>query len=177
MKRQIRLGVFETNSSSEHSISIVPLPTFEYWVQGKMLARKKGGYDEDPNCWGNFWSRKESWEFIRAEEKDKIEGFNRETFRAWLATEKAELEGWRKRCEPVKSKEHEYWDPEYYEERKKELEEATFEKITATDKYYNDMYITWDEYMEALHNGDCYSPFKHVDTKNNVVVFGTYFHS
>ena len=176
MKRQIRLGVFETNSSSEHSISIVPLPTFDYWVQGKMLARRVAS-SEDPNCWGNFWSRKYDWEFIRAEEKDKIEAFNRKVFEEWLAQEWDQLEKWKLESEPKDSEYHSYWDPAYYERRRKELSNATFEKITATDKFYNDMYVTWKEYIKALQKGDCYSPFKHVDTKNNIVVFGTYFHS
>ena len=37
MKYQIRQGVFETNSSSTHSISICSKQDFENWQNGKML--------------------------------------------------------------------------------------------------------------------------------------------
>lgn len=37
MKRSIRRGVFETNSSSTHSICIVPAEDFEAWKAGKLM--------------------------------------------------------------------------------------------------------------------------------------------
>ena len=37
MKRQIRRGVFETNSSSTHSLTICPEEQFEDWKRGKLL--------------------------------------------------------------------------------------------------------------------------------------------
>ena len=37
MKRQIRIGVFETNSSSVHSISIVSEKDFERWKNGGLI--------------------------------------------------------------------------------------------------------------------------------------------
>ena len=37
MKRQIRIGVFETNSSSVHTLSIVSEKDFERWEDGELL--------------------------------------------------------------------------------------------------------------------------------------------
>lgn len=49
MKRQVRRGVFETNSSSTHSITICSKSEFEAWKRGELLYDM---YDEnliDPN--------------------------------------------------------------------------------------------------------------------------------
>lgn len=37
MKRQIRIGVFETNSSSTHSITIVDESEYTAWINGEVL--------------------------------------------------------------------------------------------------------------------------------------------
>jgi hypothetical protein len=44
MSRTIRVGVFETNSSSTHSLTIVSQEEFELWKKGKML------FDADNDC-------------------------------------------------------------------------------------------------------------------------------
>ena len=43
MKRQIRRGVFESNSSSTHSLQICTKEEFDKWVDGKLLL---DSYDE-----------------------------------------------------------------------------------------------------------------------------------
>ena len=40
MKRQIRCGVFETNSSSVHTLTICDLDTYEKWINGELLFDK-----------------------------------------------------------------------------------------------------------------------------------------
>ena len=40
MKRQIRRGVFETNSSSTHSLTICSAEEFERWERGELLYNK-----------------------------------------------------------------------------------------------------------------------------------------
>ena len=40
MKRIIRAGVFETNSSSTHSLTMVDEKVYEEWKQGKLLFHK-----------------------------------------------------------------------------------------------------------------------------------------
>lgn len=37
MKRQVRLGVWETNSSSTHTLCIVPKKELERWKNGELL--------------------------------------------------------------------------------------------------------------------------------------------
>lgn len=43
MKREIRRNVFETNSSSTHSLSICTEQEFEDWKAGKLLYDRWGG--------------------------------------------------------------------------------------------------------------------------------------
>lgn len=42
MKQQIRLGVFETNSSSVHSLTMVEKPDYEKWKKGEILFSEYG---------------------------------------------------------------------------------------------------------------------------------------
>lgn len=44
MKRSIRRGVFETNSSSTHSLTLVAKEDFDKWKKGELLFAK---YEED----------------------------------------------------------------------------------------------------------------------------------
>jgi hypothetical protein len=66
MKRTIRRGVFETNSSSTHSICIVPAEDFEAWKAGKMILANDSvllPVDPDPN--GNLTVRE--WDEVKRE--------------------------------------------------------------------------------------------------------------
>jgi len=52
MKRTIRRGVFETNSSSTHSICIVPAEDFEAWKRGEFVLTSDSALipkDPDPD--------------------------------------------------------------------------------------------------------------------------------
>ena len=42
MKRQIRRGVYETNSSSTHSLTMCSKEEFEQWKNGELLFDKWG---------------------------------------------------------------------------------------------------------------------------------------
>lgn len=42
MKQQIRLGVFETNSSSVHSLTMVEKSDYEKWKKGEILFSEYG---------------------------------------------------------------------------------------------------------------------------------------
>ena len=46
MKLTVRRGVFETNSSSSHSLTIVDKQTFEDWKSGKLLYCEYGAKGE-----------------------------------------------------------------------------------------------------------------------------------
>lgn len=43
MKRQIRYGVFETNSSSVHSLTMCSEEEFEAWKRGEVLLKRWSG--------------------------------------------------------------------------------------------------------------------------------------
>ena len=46
MKQQIRLGVFETNSSSVHSLTMVEKPDYERWKKGEILFSEYGRHGD-----------------------------------------------------------------------------------------------------------------------------------
>ena len=56
MKKQIRFGVFETNSSTTHTLTICTKEEFEKWQNGELLfdyykdklVEKPQDWDEDP---------------------------------------------------------------------------------------------------------------------------------
>ena len=56
MKRQIRVGVFETNSSSTHSLTMCSEEEFEKWVAGEIFFDKYAdkfveSKDPDKSSW------------------------------------------------------------------------------------------------------------------------------
>lgn len=191
MKVQIRQGVFETNSSSEHSIAIVGTGDLQAWKEGKMYARQLPGSeeDEDEETWGNFWSQLDHWEFkeMTQEESEKE---NRKLFDEYIKNEKIDLELVRKHWEEVKDwpvGENEYFEDEdskrrwiqsqekHINEYQLTIDKQKFEKFNNVRKFYNNFWVSYEEYLDALRNGDCYSPFEH--TQGDVSVFGIYFHS
>lgn len=63
MKRQIRRGVFETNSSSTHSLTICTQDEFEAWKNGELLY----------NSWDNEFVKGKSTIELTEEEKAEVE--------------------------------------------------------------------------------------------------------
>ena len=70
MKNICRLGVFETNSSSTHTLTIVSAEEFEMWKEGKLFFNKdeeylgtleefKKEYEEDGNKYYDSWEEYE----------------------------------------------------------------------------------------------------------------------
>lgn len=82
MKKNVRLGVFETNSSSEHSFAVINLDKFRKWKNGELVGRVIGT-QEAKNCWGNFWSEMLSLEFTNDLQKAKLE--NESMFKSNIA--------------------------------------------------------------------------------------------
>lgn len=56
MKKQIRRGVFETNSSSTHSLTMCSESEYDKWVKGELL------YDNDG---GDFYTKEDAIEKIK----------------------------------------------------------------------------------------------------------------
>ena len=187
----IRKSVFETNSSSEHSLSIVKKSNFDLWKSGKQYARMTKNHTDFNKTWGNFWSRQHYWEFgiFSSKEKDRK---NLELFSQHIKEELDKVEQRWKDIDSYKSMptgENEYFNDEddksrfiaseikYLNARKEELQVLKMSDLKEVDKFYDNMWITYDEYIEALRHDDCYSPFEHINETEDVVVFGKYFHS
>ena len=170
MKVQIRQGVFETNSSSEHSISVVRESDWNGWVSGKLVAREKGSTGCE-SCWSNFWSNLDEWEFaepsqLTAEENTKI-------IRTWIEEEISNIKEW------CISPNYDKRDDIYWEERLNKLSvwQENPDYVDNYTKFIIGCWLTFEEYVDGLKNGDCYSPFHHGVPDLGVHVFGTYFHS
>lgn len=204
MKKNVRLGVFETNSSSEHAFAVINLDKFRKWKNGELVGRVIGT-QEAKNCWGNFWSEMLSLEFTDDLQKAKLE--NESMFKSNIAKclEKNEL--YKQRCLEYVPKlqrqltkeelaalspeeEQQYYDDEYmdkmhkfdeseYNKEKEMLESMKFEDF---DEHFGKvecgLWCTFEEFWDSwIKNNDCYSPFEHDDTTNNVHIIGKYYHS
>lgn len=169
--KKIRYSTFETNSSSEHSISIAKKNRYLSWKNGNedMYAREKPKHSEFPNTWGNFWSYQYYWEFnIFSPEELREKNF------LLLEEHKVSQIKWiDSLIRPDSTKE----SVDYYKERISYTESLTLENLDPFHKYIYNLYITYEEYQAALRNDDCDSPFEHINETEDVVVFGKYFHS
>lgn len=69
MKKQIRKGVFETNSSSTHSIVMCLKSDYDRWVKGEVLLYTGSGW-----CYpkkhapqeNHFYTKQQAWEFEKS---------------------------------------------------------------------------------------------------------------
>ena len=201
MKIQIRRGVFETNSSNEHSLTVMPHDKFLDWKLGKLLARVKYKNDAD-NCWGNFWSRMNVLEFTDNFEQAKED--NEKVVKLYKERETQEQEDWKQKClshkklvdkiltpeefEKLSDKEQEEYEDNIYEDRCYQFDEEDYnywkdriENMTA-DNFIEEVglcsgyWFTYEQFMEDLKI-DCYSPFEHDDIDDNIHIIGKYFHS
>lgn len=71
MKKTIRIGVWETNSSSVHSICICTEDEYNKWKNGELLydfandiltTKKVNKWDEDNYSYEDFWEKCEYFE-------------------------------------------------------------------------------------------------------------------
>ncbi len=74
MKRQIRRGVFETNSSSTHSLTMMMKSDYDRW-QTEQLYLYEGGYgwEFDKPVKNQLYTRDEAVEFVKKNEYYKDE--------------------------------------------------------------------------------------------------------
>ncbi|MDF2884882.1 MAG: hypothetical protein K0R54_5452 [Clostridiaceae bacterium] len=66
--KQIRRGVFETNSSSTHSITMCLKSDYDRWVKGEILLFKGSGWSFEEGYKpqkNNFYTRAEAIEFMK----------------------------------------------------------------------------------------------------------------
>lgn len=68
MKRQIRRGVFETNSSSTHSLTMCTKAEYDKWRNGEVLLYKGGGWrfpnNNEPKK-NSFYTKEEVINFLK----------------------------------------------------------------------------------------------------------------
>ena len=67
MKRQIRHGVFETNSSSTHSLTMMMKSDYERWEKENLYLFNGFGWGWDSNkpITNNLYTREEAIEFVK----------------------------------------------------------------------------------------------------------------
>ena len=90
MKRQVRRSVFETNSSSVHTITICEKSEFDDWVAGKTLLYNgwsSGFLCDDPPESDHFYSRDQAIEYQKKSEwykEGSVDFSNKEAVDEWL---------------------------------------------------------------------------------------------
>lgn len=188
MKIQKRVGLFETNSSSEHTVTISDALCFERWRRGELLAKVKH-IDKCDETNGNFWSTAYELEF--SEPCEYTERWNKRIAEHMKKRDLRELEEYRKRCEEVQSKtdwedpEEESmmksvcrFDQEYYNNRIALTETETAENYKRFHSLLGppSVWMTWDDFISEFKL-DCWSTYKHMTRDKKTVLFGKYFHS
>ena len=201
MKTQIRRGIFETNSSSEHSLTIMPHDKFLDWQTGKCLARVKCENEAD-NCWGNFWSRMKVLEFTYDFEQAMKD--HEGTVRKYVNSNRKQQEEWKEKCltrkklldrkltseelEKLSDAEYSEYEDKLYEDECYEFDEENYNywknrlDNTTVDNYVKEVgitdkfWFTYEEFMNDLKE-DCLSPFEHFTVEDNIHIIGKYFHS
>jgi len=152
MKRQIRQGVFETNSSSEHSIAVVAYNDYERWQKGELVARELGR-KESPDPAGNFWSYIHEIEFAPAEQKDEL-------------NMKLIQENYKHFIDPTTG-----WKPCKSPDKLMDLYKAG--KLKGNMFLYTD----YETFHEFGFDGETYCEHFSHNIPNGLKVFGTYYHS
>lgn len=164
--KQIRQGLFETNSSSEHSLSIMKEADYEAWKNDEIavMFNFDDDFDDDGgdsdgflSTWGNFSTH--SLKVSTCPIQKKLEE-NMKILRDWVKEE--EDGGWISKSHPnFKALVDEY--------------ERTGVFTDEMYKIFPYLYYSREEYREMLLRDDCESPFFY--RGEGVVVIGHYFHS
>ena len=137
MKRQIRYGVFETNSSSTHTLTICKKEEFDKWERGELLF----------DCWEHEFVKPELLELSDQEKKDVVDDYNTRREKYWktwdeLTTEEQEelyrealIE--KKDCDMYKTCE-EFIDNNYLETYVEEYTTESGDRIVIFGEYGHD---------------------------------------
>jgi len=201
MKIQIRRNVFETNSSHEHSISIVKEDDWVKWLNGEILGRVVKMKREAG--WGNFDSEIFEWEFSNDFDKCKREN---EILLNKIKTNGIEQqEKYKNEClnhkklvekrltdeefEALSEEEQDKYEDDLYEDSLYEFDEDNYnywrniynsmslDNLEYTSVVLNGFWITYDQYKKEWIDVDCVSPWDHKNEALGVHAFGKYFHS
>ena len=201
MKINIRRGVFETNSSHEHSISIVKEDDWNKWLAGKVMGRVVNKHEEDG--WGNFWSQFFEWEF--SEDFDKCRKENASRIEKYKKINLKKLEEYKNEClnykklvekeltdeeyDALSKKQQDKYDDDVYTDSlyvfdedsynywKKIYEEVSVDNTEHLSLVLDGLWMTYEQYKKSWLDCDCISPYDHSNTELGIHIFGKYFHS
>lgn len=79
MKRQIRRGTFETNSSSTHSLTMCLKSEYDKWERGEVLLFKGSGWcypDKNKPQRNHFYTKEEALVFEKSSKHAPSDDFN-----------------------------------------------------------------------------------------------------
>ena len=150
----IRKNIFETNSSSSHSLTIIPNDIYEKWRNHEITIRFEdsdidigGGDDGFLQTWGNFFVHQDK---IVTCDISETKNKNLEILKPYLSLN---ISG----------------------KLKKSIEDYKINGIITPPLFIEDLYLTPEEYKESLEYDDVDSPFLYKG--GGVVVIGTYYRS
>lgn len=201
MKTQIRRGIFETNSSSEHSLTVMNRDKFTQWKEGKLLARVINT-QETSVSYGNFWSYMYTLEFT--DDFNMAKKYNQRLLEDIRNDGISEQEEYKNECLNYKKKiirkltedelnslsiseQNKYDDDLYMDEihtfnegnynywinRYKSL---TIDNVSGLMSY--GFWMTYDQFWkDYIKENDCDSPFEHDNETLGIHVIGKYYHS
>lgn len=150
----VRRNIFETNSSSNHNLTIIKDDIFQKWMNHEVVLKIEYDYDPDFendhffSTWGNFFLEQGKYEVAPIEEQ-------------------------KERNMKILSK---------YLELKEEVSSKLVDLINKYNdtgdinlvmNCIDDLYLTPEEYEESLNLTDCQSPFQY--SGEGVVIIGHYY--
>lgn len=134
MKRQIRRGVFETNSSSTHSLTMCSKEEYDKWVRGELVYDR---YDEKLVKINNEFTESDKVEAEKYYEENK-----KKYWKEWNQLCEEEVNEWYNKymdeCKKIDTYRYETYDEffdGYLEEFEKNYITANGEVIVAFGKY------------------------------------------
>ena len=177
MKTKVRNGIFETNSSSEHSLVLMNRENYRKWKNGDLLARVKE-HSEDGNTWGNFWSYMYELEFTEDNSSAAME--NAILLQKIVDERVKSLELYKKSFEN-RDKDYDCYtfDENHYNSETAKWKNMGLDLYKETEMSIDDgMWMTYDEFYNSyIRNNDCYSPFEHDSKEQGIHIIGNYYHS
>ena len=132
MKRQVRRGVYEINSSSTHSISMCTESEYDAWENGDLLLYSGyGSYFGDKPVEDHFYTREQAIEFEKHRRSKPLDDDLSDISDEELINEILSDRGWIT-C-------NEYFDDEYLETFEETYTTPGGEKVVAFGKYGYDV--------------------------------------
>lgn len=190
MKEKIRIGAFETNSSSEHTLALVRTDLFKAWKEGKYVAKVVSRLEDKTRVTGNFDSEMLELNFTSAAFDNNGRGSwqiqNERHLKELIAEKKKRLQvNMKKTIESLKNPEI----AEIYNWTEDEVRENFGEAIKELDnspewlfehcisKLYEGFWMTFEEFEHEMFGCDCISGFEHENYVLGITAIGKYNHT